>query len=1175
MSRRPPSIRRRPRGGAAFTFASCAALAAWASSGELHAQFAPTGQFTPPAPPFPLLRDFVGGEFVNQETELIEPILWIPGASGVPDLLAVCNEPDDRVVFLDANLNTVAEVFVGAGPAALAKNPAAPELWVSLRNQASVAVIDLVKFEIAAIVRRDWQPGAVGIGSAAAPGGIAFANQRAFIAATQSDELLVFSAVAPYGFIAAIALAASHHGAPARLNDPFAVTSFGGRIWVTSHLSGNNSIARIAGGVDLEDGDGTPSTADDVGAGALGPDDVSIVKLGTGALSGLNLPDFDLAAVDPATLAVVGMARGVGTVLFDVEGNPQSNRLVVSNLESRNADFVGESSFPDGRVAFNRFTTVNPSTLKLTGAPALTELLAGGVSIVMPTDVEFGATGRMFVAGYCSANVGVWDPAGAFQGAIPTESGPRGVTLAAASARLYVLNRGANSVQWFDVANPATVPAAAGRTIALRDPTPARVKAGRQEFLKPNSALATANCASCHIDARFDGLAWNLSKTLAEDTSGLPPADFRDRKGVMITQSLAQLEASAPFHWRGEQEDIESFNGAFAGLLKGQPLDDPQLLDLKEYLLSIRLPPNPRQSMNRMLSDGAAPGQIPFFNRCVFCHLLPVGTSGDLTERLIGDEQGPLDAFPEVDPFATETAMLRGLWLRGSDECDIDRSGAVERVRVSGYGLVHEGIVDDLDQFLDEFFPDMAADHAAVRDFVDQLDSGLAPATLFSEVLDGSTANTARARAIEEFLLVQADMGWCDAAARGLLDAGSGMVAVGLVWRRATATAPGFFATDDVSATPITYTFAQLEQKAAAGQARLYFVGAPVGSGERLGVDRDRDGLFDRDELQAGTQPAVPDSDRDGLWDGYDLQPTVKGAGAPVGAPSLVPGSVRLVHATSNAIKLTYETDQLSPTIVQFGISPTALTWTAGDGFQPTGVGTPNHWRRFHSVVLGPQPLATPPLERLAAGTQHWIRIDTQGQNGATFLSGPVVSQADSGWLLGTALQTVDNNLLPGGQGIGVTFRASELAFTQNAAGATLGTFDYAVRATFAITFNASGSPVSLAGLAVPGRFTLYTATGGYTTVAVQSTIVLDPTSGEFVADFVVDDLPAPGHGSGEDVTFDLPMWIEVAQPVGGTAKIDFPFTIDDNGTPDDTTDDRLIKGDWSDSVSHAKTTAN
>src|SRR6185503_2754920 len=35
---------------------------------------------------------------------------------------------------------------------------------------------------------------------------------------------------------------------------------------------------------------------------------------------------------------------------------------------------------------------------------------------------------------------------------------------------------------------------------------------------------------------------------------------------------------------------------------------------------------------------------------------------------------------------------------------------------------------------------------------------------------------------------------------------------------------------------------------------------APPGSGQRLGVDRDQDGFFDRDELDAGIDPADPSS---------------------------------------------------------------------------------------------------------------------------------------------------------------------------------------------------------------------------------------------------------------------------------------------------------------------------
>src|SRR6185295_18290310 len=43
-------------------------------------------------------------------------------------------------------------------------------------------------------------------------------------------------------------------------------------------------------------------------------------------------------------------------------------------------------------------------------------------------------------------------------------------------------------------------------------------------------------------------------------------------------------------------------------------------------------------------------------------------------------------------------------------------------------------------------------------------------------------------------------------------------------------------------------------QAGAAGQERTYTC-VPVGSGERIGVDRDMDGCFDRDELDLGTDP--------------------------------------------------------------------------------------------------------------------------------------------------------------------------------------------------------------------------------------------------------------------------------------------------------------------------------
>ena len=54
---------------------------------------------------------------------------------------------------------------------------------------------------------------------------------------------------------------------------------------------------------------------------------------------------------------------------------------------------------------------------------------------------------------------------------------------------------------------------------------------------------------------------------------------------------------------------------------------------------------------------------------------------------------------------------------------------------------------------------------------------------------------------------------------------------------------------------------------AAGPGAEFTFTLVPAGSGERLGVDRDEDGFFDRDELDAGSDPADPISTPDNVGD--------------------------------------------------------------------------------------------------------------------------------------------------------------------------------------------------------------------------------------------------------------------------------------------------------------------
>jgi len=52
-------------------------------------------------------------------------------------------------------------------------------------------------------------------------------------------------------------------------------------------------------------------------------------------------------------------------------------------------------------------------------------------------------------------------------------------------------------------------------TSRLPDPTPQVIKAGRPHFYNTREfGLGQAACASCHVDGRFDRLAWDWATQL-------------------------------------------------------------------------------------------------------------------------------------------------------------------------------------------------------------------------------------------------------------------------------------------------------------------------------------------------------------------------------------------------------------------------------------------------------------------------------------------------------------------------------------------------------------------------------------------------------------------------------------------------------------------------------------
>ncbi|MCB1037174.1 MAG: hypothetical protein KDD47_25320, partial [Acidobacteria bacterium] len=390
-----------------------------------------------------------------------------------------------------------------------------------------------------------------------------------------------------------------------------------------------------------------------------------------------------------------------------------------------------------------------------------TKPVVKGQALVQLTDLEAltddsGAVVKVYVAAYGSDRVGIIEPKAA-QAPInwkrsrininpvgsPAGSfvGPRGLALKGAipgsdtdpGARLYVVNRGESSVSIIDTATDTVVDG----FMLNNDPNPAFVRDGRK-FLY--SARLSGNgfdaCASCHMDARTDGLAWKLADfataTIPPEILPLPGAfngTFPADKGYIVTQSLQgllnwdvppsvqHLVTNAPYHWRGDRATFQAFNGAFASLLGGNMLNSDEIADYEEFINTVHYPPNPKESRQRILSgalgdpdDNDPSGNISGSGAllglkiyhtvnsdgfsCAGCHALPEGSDNVLTEFISGVDAHPVQTppFTGAPGQPMETAALRGLFQK---EARLDRDGFSihDNSPITGYeGLMHTGL---------------------------------------------------------------------------------------------------------------------------------------------------------------------------------------------------------------------------------------------------------------------------------------------------------------------------------------------------------------------------------------------------------------------------------------------------------------------------------------------------
>ena len=533
------------------------------------------------------------------------------------------------------------------------------------------------------------------------------------------------------------------------------------------------------------------------------------------------------------------------------------------------------------------------------------------LSLALPMGMTVSGDGRtLYVAAMGSGKVGVFDtdelendtffPDLRAQIAV-TGGGPTGLELNESTNHLYVLTRFDNAISVVDTQSRREI-----QHTAMFNPEPPHVTAGRRFLYDASftSSRGDSACATCHVFGDFDSLAWDLGNP--DDTTAanfnpltvdlLPiPADpsFQPMKGPLTTQSLRGLANHGPMHWRGDRTDAveqpgaQPDSGAFdeeaafkkfqlgiVNLLgRHEPLPDADMQAFADFILEVAYPPNPIRRLDNALTPTQALGRDIFFNRttaagvstCEGCHRLDPEANAKFGVRSPGffgsdGRSSRTGGRPQIIKVPHLRNLYQKVGMFGFPDW-INLPGAVTPVagltgfmgdQVRGYGFLSAGDFDTIVRFHNvlqfdrrfpfglnpEGFPHGEAgniERRMVEAFLLAFDSNHAPIAGQQVTLDRSSTPDVYWRI--DLMMRRADAGDCDLVAK----AGQGSTARGYLYTG------GATFTADKAALPAVQDFVLRFLALFPGQETTYTC-VPRGSGRRIGIDRDADGVLDGDE---------------------------------------------------------------------------------------------------------------------------------------------------------------------------------------------------------------------------------------------------------------------------------------------------------------------------------------
>ncbi|MEC9374974.1 MAG: hypothetical protein VYA80_01225 [Pseudomonadota bacterium] len=595
-----------------------------------------------------------------------------------------------------------------------------------------------------------------------------------------------------------------------------------------------------------------------------------------------DLPDLDVFELD-ATQTIpqeIQSFASVGTILFSMAVHPKNGRVFVANTDAKNE--VRFQKNVVGNIHQTQVTILNPANgsvrtrhlnkhidYSVIPSPIGTKehSLSYPKSIVISPDGE-----TTYVAAKGSNKIGVFNTRELQQNSfIPdgedhislTGGGPSGLLIDPSRNKLYALTRFDNGISVIDTNFNLEID-----HVNMPNPEPESVVAGRSLHYDANftSSNGEVSCASCHLGGDKDDLAWDLGDPdgpvlldpnlrLGGCPTGGCPSKLHPIKGPMMTQTVRGMIGQGPMHWRGdrsggfdpggdsmdEEAAFKQFNQAFVGLMgRTSELTDDEMQALSDFTFKIIPPPNPVRNLDDSLTERQEKGRDHFFSGggCTNCHMIDRDQGFHGSRNVMGFAGGSeLRKIPHYRNLYEKVGMFgrpNHNNFRPTREEEHGHTGP----QVRGYGYSHDGKHDTLVRFHrgPGFpFPNGDEQRLDVSVYILATETYLQP--IVGQQITLTSGYDAAVSERIDLLINQAQLGDADLVVQGVIDGKQ---------RGWLLQSNGMFAPDSDSEWELEES--ALMALAQTPSQQLTFTAVPPGSGERIALDRNEDGILNADE---------------------------------------------------------------------------------------------------------------------------------------------------------------------------------------------------------------------------------------------------------------------------------------------------------------------------------------